>query len=245
LAYSSLKKKIILTLVKRIPKNDIVFHATCKEETSYIKSHFGTEVNSIEIPNYLSLPTLLSEKKSSYFLFVGRIHPIKGIDNLIRAFAQSQLFMDSNFTLKIAGDFNNPYGLSLVTLVEELELKNKVDFIGYVVGDKKQQLLAQAYFSFLPSYSENFGNVVMEALSQKTPVVASRGTPWSILEEYGAGFWVENSSKVLSGIIDEIIGMTKSEYEDYSNNAYLLVNEKYDIVKHVDAWIEQYKRLVK
>ena len=45
----------------------------------------------------------------------------------------------------------------------------------------------------MPSHNENFGNVVVESLSQGTPVIASTGTPWKILEKYHAGYWIKNN----------------------------------------------------
>lgn len=66
--------------------------------------------------------------------------------------------------------------------VKRLGLEHKVKFERPVEGLEKQELFASSYCSFLISESENFGNVVIEAMAQGTPVVTSLGTPWSILK---------------------------------------------------------------
>ena len=68
-------------------------------------------------------------------------------------------------------------------------------------GEEKYKLYANAYFSILVSHSENFGNVVIEALSQGTPVIASKGTPWEQLAEK-AGFWIDNDENSIACCID-------------------------------------------
>jgi glycosyltransferase involved in cell wall biosynthesis len=65
--------------------------------------------------------------------------------------------------------------------------------MGEVTGDKKRAAFYSADACIVPSFSENFCMVVAEALAHGVPVIASRGTPWAKVEEYGCGLWVENS----------------------------------------------------
>lgn len=60
------------------------------------------------------------------------------------------------------------------------------------------------------SHSENFGNVIiLESLSQGTPVVASKGTPWEELNINNAGYWIDNSPDNIGQTIDKLISMSE------------------------------------
>ncbi len=176
--------------------------------------------------------------KEKYFLYIGRIDPDKALINLIHGLTKSQIFKSSNIKFKIAGDANNSYGQMLKKIVIENGLNHKVEFVGHVVGNEKQKLYANSYFTFLVSHGENFGNVVIESLAQGTPVVASHGIPWEQLSEKGAGFWISNSPEEIATVIDKIIHLTDDEYSDYRKNALSLVQSEYDINKNIDRWME-------
>lgn len=242
LIYSTWKKKPILWFIKNFMLPKILFHTTSPEETKYIKIVFGDNIRIVEVPNFLELPD--KEGKSSsekYFLYIGRIHPKKAIENLIIAFSECKFFMNSEFILKIAGDCDSDYSEMLKNLVKNLNLSDKIMFLGYIGNKKKQILYANAYFTFMPSHTENFGNVAIESLAQGTPVVASKGTPWKILEENYAGFWVDNSKENLSKVIEKTIALSTLEYKCMGKNAYAL-SEKFNINTNVWRWLDIYKR---
>ena len=174
-----------------------------------------------------------------YFLYVGRVHPKKAIENLIIALYNNMAFLNSGFILKIAGDCDNNYGRMLKCLANNLNLSNKVIFLGYIESKKKQILYANAYFTFMPSHTENFGNIVIESLAQGTPVVAAKGTPWEILEKKEAGFWVDNSPESLSKTINHILSLHDSAYNSLKENAEKFVRE-YDISENIEKWTNVY-----
>lgn len=232
-------KLVTLFIIKIFTKN-ITFHATSNEEVAFIKKRLGNNVNIINITNYIILPEKVHVQKENYLLFIGRFHDKKGIDNLLISLKKSSLFISSNFTLKIAGDYNNDYGRQMLELHKSLDLNNKVVFIGHVEGEEKQKIIAKAYFLFMPSFSENFGIVTAEALSQGTPVVASIYSPWQNLQEYQAGFWVDNTSQTLAKTIDQIIQMPSDVYQKYINNSYQLVKNELDIHNNINKWLQLY-----
>lgn len=243
LVYSTWKKKPVLFFVKLFLKNKVTFHSTCDEETQYIKNHFGSDVSIIQIPNYLDLPELLKASKKKYILYLGRIHPKKAIENLIQAIKKSEKFQKENFKLKIVGNHHNKYGEELINLSKQLHLEEKVEFLGHIDGESKERILAEAYCLVMPSHTENFGNVAVEALAQKTPVIASKGTPWKILEDKNAGFWVDNSPESLETSIDKIMSLDLEEYEKLSKSAYDLAISEFDIKNKIVEWINFYQKL--
>jgi glycosyltransferase involved in cell wall biosynthesis len=86
-----------------------------------------------------------------------------------------------------------------------------VTFLGEVVGEAKQKLFLAADALVLPSFSENYGLVVAEALAHGVPVVAGSGTPWAELEKRGCGLWVDNSPESLAAAISRIDTMPLQE----------------------------------
>ncbi|MFN0138559.1 MAG: glycosyltransferase [Pyrinomonadaceae bacterium] len=241
LKHNERQKRFVLWLVKRILGMYPIFHSTCDEETVFIKRVFGDDARIEQITNYFEVPALQTRRESRYLFYIGRLHHKKGIENLIQAAALSKNFRETDFVLKVAGDGEETYKKGLFDLVERLGLQNKIQFIGQVEGDTKHRLLADAYFTIMPSHTENFGLVVIESLAQNTPVIASTNTPWKILDEEKVGYWVDNSPPELAKTIDEILTMEKSQYEVYRRRGREFVIENFDIEKNIDKWTKFYE----
>lgn len=238
------KKAFVLWLINTFVKKRLVwFHSTCDAETTYIRDNFGADAKVIQIPNYMELPERAEVAKEKYLLFIGRIDPKKAIENLIEALAQSKSFRESEFTLKIAGDHDNPYGHGLEARVTAAGLDAKVEFLGHRAGREKQELLAAAHCLVMPSHTENFGIVVTEALAQGTPAIASTGTPWASLEENNAGYWVDNDPESLRTSIERVLALPQSEIEVMNQNALRLATEGFSIHARVGEWESAYQQL--
>ncbi|MCZ2100758.1 MAG: glycosyltransferase family 4 protein [Chitinophagales bacterium] len=242
LRYSGWSKRLYLKGFRTVFSRNAIFHTTTSPETENARLILGEKCQMVEIPNYMILPKGIDTEKKRYISFIGRIHPIKALDRLILACKFSQSFMESDWELRIAGDFENNYGQKLLQLIDDEKLKEKVILVGHVEGNDKEKFLAQSSFNFLISDSENFGLVVIESLAQGTPVVASKGTPWESLETNQAGFWVNNDVESLRSIIDKILTMDDVHYQEMSLNA-LRLSEQYDISEHIHEWVDFYKSL--
>ena len=239
------KKLPVLKLINRwVNKDKLWFHSTCDAETSYIRDNFGADTKVIQIPNYMELPERIKTHKEKYFLYIGRIDPKKAIENLIEALANAPTFLESEFTLKVVGDYYNDYGHGLVKQVEQLGLTNKIRFLGHRDGREKEELLAAAWFTFMPSHTENFGIVVMEGLAQGTPAVASTGTPWEVLETEEAGYWVDNDPATLTETIERIHTLGPEEMEKLNHNALRLARERFSIHANVAEWEAAYEKIL-
>ncbi|MBN8681330.1 MAG: glycosyltransferase [Chitinophagales bacterium] len=243
LIYRNKIKNLLISIHKFLFSQKVTYHATCIEELNYIQQAIKPHNNSILIPNFIDLPTLISTTKKDYILYLGRIHPKKAIENLISAFAMMK-YRNSGITLQIAGEYNNNYTKLLLELISKLNLNAKVEFVGHIEGLEKQRLIAGAKALILPSHSENFGNVVVEALAQKTPVIASKGTPWEILEQHNAGFWVENSPLGLATAIDRLLDLDETSYQNMCDNALELVSAEFEVNRNIDKWINAYQKAI-
>ncbi len=106
------------------------------------------------------------------FLFLSRLDPKKGLELLLRAFAQLRSRC-SRVGLVIAGEGAAAYAQSLRRLAAELGIQNDILWAGHVEGQNKYALLRCADVFVLPSYSENFGIAVVEALATGLPVIVT------------------------------------------------------------------------
>jgi glycosyltransferase involved in cell wall biosynthesis len=243
LNHSKTRKRPILWSIRKFIGQYPVFHSTCDEETTYIKRIFGADARVVQIPNFIEIPGKVERNPEKYLLYIGRIHPKKAIDNLIKALSVSEEFMKSEYVLKIAGRGKKEFETDLQSLVEKLNLTAKVEFVGQVEGAAKQKLLADAFWTIMPSHTENFGIVVLESLAQSTPVIASKGSPWESLPKQKIGFWTENEPADLAARLDEIFTMPDTVYDEYRSRCRGFVEREFDINKNIGLWIDLYNNL--
>jgi glycosyltransferase involved in cell wall biosynthesis len=135
-------------------------------------------------------------------LFIGRLDPVKGIENLLEALKRLD---DPSISLAIYGNGNVQYASSLKQCAERLGLLgSRVNFFGQVDGDAKISAFLNADVSVYPSYSESFAMTIAESLAHGVPVIASRDTPWKSLEDKNCGLWVDNTPGSLAEAVQAI-----------------------------------------
>ena len=164
-------------------------------------------INLAVIPNGVLLPERVSRIGGNgvlRLLYLGRLHPIKGIENLLSACGILNEKYERTWSLTIAGSGDPGYVKGLSERIRQLSLGGQVTLVGEVTGEAKEELFRHADVLILPSFTENFGLVVAEALAHAVPVIASTGTPWAELEKRGCGLWVDNSSEGLSEAISRM-----------------------------------------
>jgi len=192
----------------------LVLHFTSEDERSESLGRFpGFE--SVVIPNSVELPTAMERSQRNgclRLLYLGRLDPKKGIENLIQAcglLGRGASFV--NWKLTIAGGGEDLYTRSLRDLVASEGLENRVTMAGQIEGECKRQAFVNADLVIVPSHTENFGLVVGESLAYGVPVIASKGTPWRKVEEVGCGLWVENSPAALADAVERASAMRLDE----------------------------------
>lgn len=233
-----LMKRLFLFVMKWSVGKRILFHATSEEELEAVKKYFGKKAKVILIPNYMILPNKITTVSlEPYLLYLGRLNQIKNIDKILSGLARSSAFMNGSFVLKLAGETKGEYYESLVKQTAELGLEKKVEFLGLVTGKEKDVLYANAKCLLLMSKSENFGNVIVEALSQGTPVIASKGTPWQLLDEKGAGWWIDAVPDEIAKTVDKLLLLDDKQYSEMRDYAYRYSRE-FDIYENINRWKE-------
>lgn len=232
------KKRIYLFAIKLI-SHKVKFIVTSKTELLAAKNLF-MHLDIIIAPLFLDLRSRQNTEKLNQFLFLGRIARIKRIEKLIVACSLSEHFKSAGYKLIVAGPIEKEYMAYRIMLQEMLTkygLEGNVEFIGEIKSPRKEVLLAQSKALFVVSDSENFSNVVVESLSQGTPVVASKGTPWEILETVKAGFWIENSADMIARKLDELILIDKACYSNMSKSA-LTLSYKFTKSNVLPIWLD-------
>ena len=117
-------------------------------------------------------------------------------------------------------------------------------FCGYVYEDKKWNLFREADLFVLPTYSENFGIVIAEALACGTPVITTKGAPWRDLETYRCGWWTEMGTKATEDALRSFLSLTSDDLETMGRNGRKLVEEKYSARKTAKDMMSLYKSMI-
>ncbi len=180
-----------------------LLHATSEEEAESSRNAFP-RLDAMVIPNGVSIPEPFERPPRGEELrltFLGRLHPIKGLENLLDACAVARARGFEKWSLRIAGGGERAYREELERRADVAGLGDRVRFLGPVAGEDKEDLLRTTDVVVVPSHSENFGIVVAEALAHGCAVVASTGTPWRRLEAEGCGFWVDPEPERLAAVL--------------------------------------------
>jgi glycosyltransferase involved in cell wall biosynthesis len=138
-------------------------------------------------------------------LYLSRIHPKKGLHLLLEALATG----DANYEdvrMVIVGDGPDSYVNRLRRFADDNQCRlPTIEWEGSVWGDRKWRYMQGADLFCLPTRSENFGLVVLEACQVGTPVLTTTGTPWSILEDWSSGFAVTPDVASLQSAVREYL----------------------------------------
>jgi len=186
-----------------------------------------------------------SWQKTHKLLFLSRIHPKKGIDILLQAFAELQ--KDSgllkDYVLQIAGDGEPELLNNLKSMSNDLGIGQRVEWLGGVYGEKKWTLLRKADLFVLPTHSENFGIVVAEALASGTPVLTTKGTPWTMLDKLHCGWCVDISALAIKDALGAFAKKDELELKQMGGNGRKLIEENYDTCKIASEFVKMYESL--
>ncbi len=231
------KKRLAWHLYQRADlASATAFHATSEQEADEIRS-LGFLQPIAVIPNGIDIPSSLPQKRTKgvrQALFLSRIHPKKGLANLVRAWKAAQVADD--WRLVIAGPDENGHQKEIVSLVRELGLEENISFIGPVNDSDKWQWYVDSDIFMLPSFNENFGIVIAEAMASGVPVLTSTGTPWKILHDSAMGWWVDPNAEAIAVALRDATTRSQSSLAEMGFRAS-------EYVRRVYTWKETATRL--
>lgn len=263
----SLKQKWLKKCIARLLYQDhdlkcaAALHATAESEAKQFR-RLGFKNPVIVSPNGVNLPLgegvgsqelgVIGKGSEKRVLFVSRMHPKKGVLELVEAIKRvmsggveewrSKWRVELVYT--VSGEFEREYEAKVKTTVKELGLEYQFIFTGPLNDVEKWNAYARADLFVLPTYSENFGIVVAEALWAGVPVITTKGTPWSDLSDRKCGWWIDlpvvgSSPAVWQEFDDALVNamsMSDKDRGEMGERGRRLVEEKYTweaVVKNV------------
>ena len=247
LRVSAWKKKLILPLFQRKDLEEATcLHATCQQELEHIRN-FGLKNPVCVVPNCLNIDTngwidRVEDNSVRRVGFVGRVNRIKNIDKLLLAWKKLG-HRTKGAELIIVGDGDAVYLNELKQFVATHHLVN-VKFVGFLTGSALKDMVRSLDFQVLPSESENFGMVVPEALVNRVPVIASKGTPWEDLNIQHCGWWIDNDIDALSHTLSVALQMSESERIAMGERGRTLVLDNFTMEKVAEKMMAVYKFLL-
>ncbi|GAA0827785.1 hypothetical protein GCM10009112_07350 [Marinomonas arenicola] len=236
---SKLSKKIAWNFFqKKSLQQASLIHVTCSEEYNAVRklgitTPIAIVPHGINYDDYQDLPKknnaieylgLNQDKK--YILFMSRLHKKKGLDLLLELWPELvNKFPD--WCLLIVGPDYSDYTDSISKLAIENDIVGNIKTLGMLTGDKKKCVLAASEFFVLPTYTENFGVVIGEALAAGLPTITTTGTPWSEIGTYNCGKYINLSKENIRQALQEMMCMEEESLNVMSDNAKLLIKNNY------------------
>ena len=261
-----LKKRLARLLYQdRDLKNAVALHATAESEAAQFR-RLGFNNPVIISPNGVNLPAeteetgmrrrrFAEEEVSKWLdgvseqrraLFVSRMHEKKGVLELVEAWTRvNPQGWQCEFVYTLNGEEERAYEAQMKARIKELGLETQFILTGPLNDDAKWAAYARADLFILPTYSENFGIVVAEALWAGVPVITTKGTPWRELEECRCGWWIDLPPKAsLDGALREAMALPRETLRAMGARGRSLVEGKYTWKAVCDAMVEGCQRIM-
>jgi glycosyltransferase involved in cell wall biosynthesis len=243
------KKLYINSIVKLAFKNVKTYFVTTDSEYRDTLRFFPAK-SIVIIPWGVKneLLNIFSAEKKKVILYLGRIHPHKGLDLLVKSWIE--LGEESvDWELHIVGshigliDDLTEYYNSLKLLSLKAILRN-IKFFPAIYSAKKYEKFSECMFSILMSNGENFGMSVLESLALGTPVIISPHVPWPNIERDNCGFISELEETNIKNVLSRVFNMNSEEYKDCTIACRNLVQDNYTWEKIVPFLQYSYGKLI-
>jgi glycosyltransferase involved in cell wall biosynthesis len=240
----ALKRLYWRVLLRPVLKRVQCVHVITRQEAEVCATEFPL-LPQVLIPNAIDLtghnPQQSAPARERYILFLGRLHPVKGIDLLIAAFAAME---HSGYKLVIAGpEHSASYTDQLRQMVVREKLMDDVSFVSGVFGAEKFDLLAKAWVVVVPSHSEVIALVNLEAAICYTPTITTNATGLSDWDKSG-GVLIDPDVVQLTNALTQATSWGMEERLKRGRQARLFVEESYNWDRVVGVWLAAYQHAV-
>jgi len=180
-------------------------------------------------------------KTSRFVLFLARLHPNKGIEILLEAWARlAKDFPDVR--MLVAGPGNPDYKSELMARTKSIA-DGRVDFLNFVTELEKAWLYKNAFVYCLPSFGENFGATIQDALGFGTPVVTTRRTPWQDIEKQGVGWLAEPNVSSAEEKLRQALNLGNADRALVAEKARKWIRREFSLNEVINKQIRLYEWL--
>ncbi len=204
-----------------------LLHATSDVEAAGLRAA-GLKNPIAVIPNGIAVPKLEKARptaKTRRALFLSRLHPKKGLIELVEAWATVR---PADWKLIVAGPDEGGHLAEVRKAVGAAGLEAVFEFVGAVDDSAKWELYRGAELFVLPTHSENFGLVIAEALASGLPVITTHGTPWREIESERLGWWIPTGAEPLARALREATALPPGTLMEMGARGRRLIAEGYD-----------------
>ncbi len=184
------------------------------------------------------------EANKRILLFLSRISPKKGLPMLIEAIKSIQEDF-SNWQLIIAGINEFDHKKEVESLIEQLEMQDKIKIIGPLFDQPKFDAFAAAELFILPSHSEGSPMVVLDSLAAGVPVITTKASSWSDLVDYNCGWWTDISTSAIAAALKQAVNMNSEDLRRLGEEGKNLIIAKYTWAKLADKTVNLYNWILK
>lgn len=253
---SKWKKDLALNLFQmKMFKEASCLHATEENEVKAIrnlgiKTPVALISNGIEVDEFETLSSKEQAAKSldldidkMYILFMSRIDSKKGLEYLVKSFIKLEKKYPK-WNLLIAGPiYDKKYFDRINSNIDNNNIRDKVHYFGMVSGQERLNLFAVSDLFILPAHTENFGMVIGEAMAAKLPVITTTGTPWKVLNDQNAGWWVDLNDENIFIALKEAMQKNSHELKEMGERGYKIIKKDFtweevaNKMKQVYSWI--------
>jgi glycosyltransferase involved in cell wall biosynthesis len=255
LAQSKLKKQVYSYLIEKRNLNQAAaIHCTSVGEMEDAIA-FGVKPPKVVLPLGVNPPRLIGDAKSQLqyrynvseevpiILFLSRLHYKKRPELLIQTLGELKE-QKQNFHLLIAGSGQDTYVQSLHKMVASLNITNQTSFVGFVSGYEKDLLLQGSDLFVLPTYSENFGIALAEAMVSGLPIITTPGVQIAPeIDEAEAGIIVEGEIASLKSAIADLLKNPQLR-EQMGKNGRLFALQRYSWQTVAKQLVSTYQAIV-
>lgn len=245
LSRSMLRKRLAWHLYERRNlESAALIHATSEQEAMSIE-RILQGAKTVVVPNVVSHVDIPNPERGTRrrMLYLGRLDHKKGLDWLIQGWL-ALASTSQDWELVIAGPCAAGFENQHANLIRLGAGCGSITWHPTVRDRSKHELIASSDVLILPSRSENFGNVVIEALRHGKPVIATTATPWRLLEHSGSGWWVDASLDGVRNGLASALSASSAELDVMARNARIAATAFSD---HAigRTWSEIYSELVR
>lgn len=242
---SSWKKRLMLRLFeRRMLETAACIHALNEKELNDIRN-FGLKNPVCILPNGVeNRNASISRYKKNEVIFVGRLHPKKGLVNLINAWSKMPEEILKVWHLRIIGWDDGGHERELETLVRSMSLEGCVSMNGPLFGLEKQKALDEARLFILPSKSEGLPIAVLEAWESGLPVIMTPQCNLDIGFRNGCAIQVDTTADSIARGLLKFFDQTDSEHAEMGRKGKQLVADSFTWSRIAEQLLSVYQWLV-